>query len=512
METKSEKLKMLESLNETEIADLGYEWNTPTSIQNVISNLPTFPIETLPHIIKKYAEAVAEHTQTPIDMSAISSLAVIASTLQRKYEVQGKVGYTEPLNLYCLLIANPAERKSAILREMTKYLYEYEKEENKKRQVIIDQQTIELNTKKTLIKRLENSKKEEDLEKAVLLQIECKELEEKQVKPLRIIADDCTPEALTSLLADNQGKLSIISAEGGIFDMIAGKYSKISSIDTLLKSHCGDPIRVDRKGRPTEIIQNPAISILLAIQENVLEGLMLNDTLRGKGLNARFLYCKPLSALGTRKYHTQAIPTEIKEEYKLLIDKLLKLPIEETAKQLILSDVANKKIEEFFYWLEPQLAEDLSFMGDWAGKLVGTCLRIAGILHLTDYSNIENENNTISVETVEKAIIISKYFLEHSKYAYMLMGVDKEMQKAKYILQKLEKQPKTLLKRHEIFKMSRNRDIQNVQDIERALRILLDNEYIRELPTIQREGAGRKPDIVYELNPLHFKNIMEQMV
>lgn len=508
METKSEKLKILESLEDNEIADLGYEWNTPTPIQNNMSNLPKFPIETLPSIIKNYSEAVAEHTQTPIDMSAIASLSVIASTLQGKYEVKSKEGYTEPLNLYCLIIANPAERKSAIMRQMTKYLYEYEKEENKKRQATIDKQTIELNTKRNLIKRLETSKKEEDIEKAICLQAECRELEENQTKPLRLIADDCTPEALTSLLADNKGRLSIISAEGGIFDMITGKYAKVPSIDTLLKSHCGDPIRVDRKGRPTEIIEKPTITILLAIQENVLEGLILNDTLRGKGLTARFLYCKPKSALGTRNFQTLPIPEETKEQYKKLIYKFLSLPIKETPKLLTLSDEANHIIEEFFYWLEPQLAEELSFMGDWAGKLVGTCLRIAGILHLTDYSNIKNDNNIISAETMEKAIIISKYFLEHSKYAYMIMGVDKEMQKAKYILQKLEKQTKSVFKRHEIFKMSRNRDIHNVQDIDKALNILTDNEYIRELPTIQKEGAGRKSDITYELNPLYFKNIM----
>lgn len=508
METKSEKLKILENLEDNEIADLDYDWNVPTPLQNNISNLPTFPIEALPSNIKNYVKAVSEHTQTPIDMSAIASISVIASALQGKYEVKIKEGYTEPLNLYCLLIANPAERKSAIMRQMTKYLYEYEKEENKKRQKDIDQQTIELTTKRNLIKRLETSKKEEDIEKAICLQVECRELEEKQVKPLRLIADDCTPEALTSLLADNKGRLSIISAEGGIFDMIAGKYAKVPSIDTLLKSHCGDPIRVDRKGRPTEIIENPSITILLAIQENVLEGLMLNDTLRGKGLNARFIYCKPKSALGTRKFKTQPIPEETKEEYKKLIYNFLTLPIEETPKLLKLSSEANQAIEEFFYWLEPQLADELSFMGDWAGKLVGTCLRIAGILHLMDFTNISNNNDIISLETAEKAITISKYFLEHSKYAYMIMGVDKEMQKAKYILQKIEKQTENLLKRHEIFKMSRNRDIHNVQDIEKALQILLDNEYIRELPTIRKEGAGRKPDITYELNPLYFKNIM----
>lgn len=504
MEIKSEKLAALSMLDSEEIADLGYEWVAPIPLQNNMLNLPKFPIETLPNVIKNYAEAVGEHTQTPIDMSAIASLSVVASTLQGKYEVEGKIGYTEPLNLYCLIIANPAERKSAIMRQMTKHLYEYEKEENKKRQKEIDKQNIELNTKRNILKGLENSKKPEDLEKAIMLQIEIRELEEKQIKPLRLIADNCTPEALTSLLADNKGKLSIISAEGGIFDMIAGQYAKVPSIDTLLKSHCGDPIRVDRKGRPTEIIQSPSITILLAIQENVLEGLMQNDTLRGKGLNARFLYCKPMSALGTRRFYTQPILEETEQSYRNLIDKLLALPIEETPKLLKLSKEANIEIEEFFDWLEPQLLEDLEYMGDWAGKLVGTCLRIAGILHLMDYSNIENNNMLISVETLEKAINISKYFLEHSKYAYAIMGVDKEMQKAKYILKKLEKQSQSQLKRHEIFKMSRNRDIHNVQDIEKALQILLDNGYIREIPIIEEKRSGRKSDTLYELNPLYF--------
>lgn len=505
METKSEKLKALAMLDSEEIADLGYDWTTPIPLQNNMPNLPKFPIETLPNTIRNYVEAVGEHTQTPIDMSAIASFAVVASTLQGKYEVEGKTGYTEPLNIYCLIIANPAERKSAVMRQMTKYLYEYETEENKKRQAIIDQQNIQLNTKRNILKGLENSKKPEDLDKAVILQIEIRELEEKQIKPIRLIADNCTPEALTSLLADNKGRLSIISAEGGIFDMIAGQYAKVPSIDTLLKSHCGDPIRVDRKGRPTEIIQNPSITILLAIQENVLEGLMHNDSLRGKGLNARFIYCKPISALGTRSFYTQPIPEETEQKYKILINKLLTLPVEESPKLLKLSNEANIEIEKFFNWLEPQLLEDLDYMGDWAGKLVGTCLRIAGILHLMDYSNIENNNNVISVESVKKSVTISKYFLEHSKYAYMIMGVDKEMQKAKHILQKLEKQSQSQLKRHEIFKMSRNRDIKNVQDIDRALNILIDNDYIRELPIIEEKRSGRKKDIVYELNPLYFK-------
>lgn len=505
METKSEKLEILAELDNNEISELGYNWDIPIPIQNNITNLPKFPVDTLPTIIKNYIESVAEHTQTPIDMSAIASLSVIASTIQGNYEVEGKDGYRETLNLYSLIIAKPAERKSAIMRNLTQPLYDYEREENKKRTPIIDQQNIELNRNYNQIKRYETQATDEAFEKAINLQIKCREIEENQVKYLRLITDDCTPEALTSLLADNNGKISIISAEGGIFDIISGKYAKSISIDTLLKAHCGDPIRVDRKGRESEYIQKPTITVLLSIQESVLEGLMKNETFRGRGLTARFLYCKPTSPIGTRKFKTKPISEDVRLQYKNLIFKLLDLSQGDNIKVIKLSSEALEIFEVFYNWIEQQLVGDLEFMSDWAGKLSGTCLRLSGILHLMDYTNIEKENFIISEAVMKKAIEISKYFLEHSKYAYTIMGVDKEIQKAKLIVEKLKKQTETQFKRHEIFKLSRSSNIQNVQDIEQTLQILLEYGYIRELPIPERKGAGRKPDIVYELNPLYFQ-------
>jgi replicative DNA helicase len=41
----------------------------------------------------------------------------------------------------------------------------------------------------------------------------------------RIFADDVTPEAAASLLAEQNGRLAIMSAEGGIFDTMLGRYS-----------------------------------------------------------------------------------------------------------------------------------------------------------------------------------------------------------------------------------------------------------------------------------------------
>ena len=90
------------------------------------ASLPAFPIWCLPAPFAAYAEAVAQHSQTAVDMAGVIALGVLAVCFQGKYLVQGTPGYFEPLNLYIMLIAPPGERKSSVMREMTQCLYDYE--------------------------------------------------------------------------------------------------------------------------------------------------------------------------------------------------------------------------------------------------------------------------------------------------------------------------------------------------------------------------------------------------
>lgn len=92
-------------------------------------------------------------------MASVAVLAVIATTLQGKYEIQSKKGHIEPLNVYCMIVAKPAERKSAVTNDMTKPIYTYEKVENEKRKLIIAQQQSELKIKKAQIDRIEKKRK-----------------------------------------------------------------------------------------------------------------------------------------------------------------------------------------------------------------------------------------------------------------------------------------------------------------------------------------------------------------
>ena len=69
------------------------------------------------------------------------------------------------------------------------------------------------------------------------------------IAPLFIV-DDVTPEALGIHMAENNERMAVMSAEGGIFDIMAGRYNdKGCNLDLYLKAHSGDPWSSHRVGR-----------------------------------------------------------------------------------------------------------------------------------------------------------------------------------------------------------------------------------------------------------------------
>src|SRR5205807_2705546 len=93
--------------------------------------------------------------------------------------------------------------------------------------------------------------------------------------------------------------------------------------------------------------------------------------------------------------------------------------------------------------LEPKLAEggELGAMGDWAGKLAGAVVRIAGILHLAEHAHrIDPWPATVSAETIKRAVIIGHYLIPHARAAYAEMGADPKVDAAKYTLRWLARE------------------------------------------------------------------------
>lgn len=236
-----------------------------------------------------------------------------------------KPGWTVSLNIYATVIARPSERKTPALQVMAHPLYIFKREENHRLVPLIAEQQMKrdilnkqiLNMKEALAKSALKTDKPASFDDITELQYQLSDLEREAVKPLRLLSDDCTPEALVSLMAVNDGKIGIISDEGGIFDTIAGKYSNGKvNMDVFLKGYDGSSLRVDRKGRDKEDINRPLLTMLLMVQPLVLETIMKNPNFAGRGFLSRPLYALPKTRMGHREYRTPPISPEAEQAYR----------------------------------------------------------------------------------------------------------------------------------------------------------------------------------------------------
>jgi hypothetical protein len=495
-------------------------WDPPTPFHEF--NLPPFPIEALPDPLRTFVEAEAEATQTQTDLAGMLTLSVCAASCATKVVVQVDEGWTEPLNIYTATLQESGTRKSAVFRDSVAPLEKHEADECRRLGPEVNAAQTRYNIAKNTLEIAEREAAKAPADEKELLSQEAEQLArslaEMQVPVLpRYLADDSTPESLSKLLHEQKGRLALMSPEGGVFGIMGGRYSPngTPNIDVYLKAHSGDTLRVDRVGRGAEHVETPALTLGLAIQPQVLQGLIDRATFRGRGLLARFLYSLPVNLVGRRKTRQPAVRFDVRCGYHDIVVKLLGLPWnlnpdEERIPHLLLLDPdARSQLQAFEEWLEPQLGEggDLASIADWGSKLAGAVMRLAGILHMVDnLSAAEPWSIPISPSTVENAIKLGKYLIPHSKAAHALMGADAVVEDAKRLIRWITRSGRPEFTKRDVFEGTKGH-FKKVAELEPALALLSDHGYVRERRAVDRPGPGRKPAPIYDVNPhLHSQN------
>lgn len=280
------------------------------------------------------------------------------------------------------------------------------------------------------------------------------------------------------------------------------------NIDVFLKAHSGDDIRVDRIGRSSESIFHPALTVLLAVQPSVLSGMMSNGVFRGRGLTARFLYCMPQSRVGDRKYRTNPIPDEVARRYEVVIQNLLQEETPKIPEIIQLSPEADALLEAFSNEVEGKLKTEYADIPDWAGKLVGAVLRISGLLcraansHYSDFLDLAR-SITVDEATMAGAIAIGRYFTEHARAAYSLMGADDLVKQSRYALDAILKNGLMEFTRRDIMRLCRS--FTKAEQVQPVLNHLADLGYIAMKEPEVSFGKGRPASPTYLVNPLLYQ-------
>ena len=410
--------------------------------------IPPFPVDALPDAIADMVLGVAEATQTDPAMSATSALSALSACTGGRAEIEIRPGWREPLNIYTATIAASGERKSTVQRSMVNPIHDTEKD---LRDAGI-MARLEAETNKQVatkaaaaaIARAANADPAKDNVDALKADARAAaaiaEAIEVPAIP-RLVADDITPEAVASLLAEQGGRLAIISAEGGILDIIAGRYSKVPNMDVWLKGHCGDPLKVDRKGRPPEYIRRPALTLGLMIRPQVLSAIAAQREFRGRGFLARILYAYPVSKVGRRTIAPPPTQHRVKDHYGAVVAILaagMAGWVGDPA-VLMLTPGAQEAITAVEAAVEPTLAGDgeLASLADWGGKYVGAIARIAGIIHLAEHGADQGPRKPVDASTIAAAARIGEYFKACAINAFAEMGTDPLTADAAYLLERI---------------------------------------------------------------------------
>ena len=482
--------------------EISSKWEEPLPFGR--HTIMPFPLDALPTELRDYVAAISESLQTPVDMAGCAVLSVIATSIQGKFVIRGKQDWTEPMNVYITEIAPPSERKSAVQHAVVRPISDYENRHNQMNAAAVEMSKMRKRILERKQKAVEEQFSKGKAEQEDVDRIAKEITEYRELKPLRLFADDITPEKLASVLSENDGRMALLSSEAGIFDTLAGAYSKSVNIDVMLKSYSGDQIRVDRIGRESENIMNPTLTVLLMAQPNIISQVLSNKTFRGRGLTARFLYCMPVSAVGGRRYRSMPVPEEVYDTYQQRIFNMLEDEYTASPEIITLSPEADGMMAEFSQELEPKLIKEYAEIADWCGKLAGNILRIAGLLCRAQAYRSHDfldhaEPLVVDGQTMLNAIRIGKYFLNHAQAIFNVLPENTMFQNANRILKMIKEKGftefnrRTAMRNCQIFK--------RVEEIQPVLDFLEDYGYIASIESPPTFGKGRPPMPKYIVNP-----------
>ena len=404
-------------------------WPAPIPLGSQKQILPTFPTHIFPNWIAEQAHAVAIELQMPVDLPANLALVALATIAAKTTTVTVGGRWIEPLNVYIAVAMPPSAGKSPAFNMMTGPIRRHEE-----RLADDAAETMEFKaqTKRMIEKRMA---KAEAADNAIDARYELQQLLE--LGPLtapRLTADDATPEALTQLLTEQNGRIAILSTEGGLFDLMTGRYSDKANLDVYLKSWSGDTITVDRIGRGPSKVTNPALTIGLTVQPSVIAALADKPELAGRGLTARFMYSLPVDNVGHRDFLNPTPPDPATTRaYDNHLTQLAEQLQTTTNAQIVLDEQAHREFLQWKQQLEERRTPDgeLRPLAEWSTKLESTTIRVAGLLHL---AHGHSPNGTLTVDTMRQAIEVGDYWISHAQAVHDMWGRDAMLNKARIVL------------------------------------------------------------------------------
>lgn len=477
---------------------------------------PDFPAEHLSPWLRDFVEGTAVEMQAPLAIPAMVALAVVSTAVAGKIAVHVRGNWTVNVNIYTVIVAGSSEMKTPVYQPALAPLEQWEDDQRtatkakfveiKNKKANLEARLAEARKGVTKPKGADATGAEAETER---LARELADLPEARVPQL--IANDVTEEALGVLLAENGSRMAVLADEGGPFRNMAGRYQKngASSFEIYKHAHNGGTVRVNRIGRGPINSPNACLTLGVMMQPSALLGLGSVPEFRGEGLLARILYAVPVTFVGERDMRSKPLSVEAAARYRDHVRALLEIETNLDPKGRPCAHVLDLEADAreahtcFMEEIEPRLGEhgDLYDISDWAGKLRGQVIKIAGLLYMAERAG-RTWGEPIPLETMLKAITITKdFFIPNAQVAFERIGGGVAASLAQRIMKMIKRGGRPEYTKRELHRLVKSA-VKKVGDLDEPLRLLIEWGVLRDQGRRATGGAPGGP--FYEVNPALF--------
>lgn len=479
--------------------------------------IPPMALTGLPPVLREHVEAVAEAVQVPTDLALLMDLGALAVACQGVAQVD-LGSHREPLSLYVLTVLPSGERKSAVVKEAVRPIHAHERAWRERTSLstrVARAYMRALEKRQDKAERVLATADDDDQRRQAMADLTAvvKEIAEADpgIEPT-LLVDDSTPEALAQVLHE-QGRAGVMSAEGGLFDLIAGRYSDgVPNLDLVLKAYDAEPVRVHRKTSEALEIAEPHLSLALSVQPVVAERVARNRSLVETGLLPRFLTSAPQSMVGSRRVDAQPVSASARNAWAAAITDLLRLGGVSVpfcaptpgGRTLMLDPMALAAWQDFATEIEREQvrgAGRYSEITATASKAAGLAGRVAALLHLVEHGE-PGLGAAIEPHHVLAAAAIVRVHLEHAARIINAGADSAVVRDGRAIMAwAIDNQAWTFSARDALDGARRRAGgPDRMSRINPALAMLDERGWIRPF-RIERPTVGRPPSPVFEINP-----------
>lgn len=401
-----------------------------------VDEFQKFPVEVLPNPVRGYVREASKAIGCDPAFIALPMLVGCAGAIGNSRRVRLKAGWTEPPILWGALVGASGDHKSPALEKAIHPLQRLQRKAMRQHD-----QEMQRYTEGDLA----------EYERAMVAWKKSNNPGPPPIKPeppkvRRVVIEDCTIEAVGSLLHEQQHGLLLSNDElagwWGSFE----RYKKSSDAPHWLKLHGGRTLTIDRKmGTPKTLhIPNACCSVIGGIQPVIL-GKCLTQEHRANGMLARMLLCCPPRR--AKKWTEAEIHPDSEQSIMNLYERLLALEmehIEDDDPRPVLVGLSPDAKSLFVEFYNSHALEQSSLSGELAAawsKLEGYAPRLALVIQCIRWAAGDTRDEfMIDADSMSAGITLANWFGHEARRVYALMDESEGQRELRELVEWIEQQ------------------------------------------------------------------------